>query len=67
VADEVGRPQLEHSSFTFEGQIERLGTIGRNRSSAPRWTRIVARVVALALLIPFALGLIFFVGAFFNR
>ncbi len=67
VAEEVGRPQFEHSSFTFEGEIERLGAISRNRSSAPRWTRIVARVVALALLIPFALGLIFFVVAFFNR
>jgi len=62
--DDVGRPQFEHSSFTFEGEIERLGTIVRNRSSAPRWARIVAEVVALAILVPFAVGLVFFLVDF---
>jgi len=62
----VGFPEFEHSSFTFEGEIERLGAIGRNRSRAPRWARIVARVVALAMLLPFALALIFFVVGFFR-
>ncbi len=62
-----GFPQFEHSSFTFEGEIERLGAMGRNRSTAPRWTRIVARILALALLLPFALGLAFFLAAFLRR
>ncbi len=66
VDEEVGRPQFEHSSFTFEGEIERLGAIGRNRSSAPRWARIVAQVVALAILVPFAVGLIVFLVDFFH-
>ncbi len=62
-----GFPRFEHGPFTFEGEIERLGAIGRYRSSAPRWTRIVARVVALALLLPFALGLTFFLVAFLRQ
>ncbi len=66
VDEDIGRPQFEHSSFTFEGEIERLGAIGRYRSSAPRWARIVAEVVALAILVPFGVGLVFFLVDFFR-
>lgn len=56
-----GFPLWEHeSSFTFEGEIERLGAIGRNMSTAPRWTRLVARGVALMVLVPVAVGLVQF-------
>jgi hypothetical protein len=56
-----GFPQWEHeSSFTFEGEIERLGAIGRNMSTAPRWTRLVARGVVLFLLLVIAYALVDF-------
>ncbi len=64
--DDIGRPRFEHGSFTFEGEIERLGAIGRHRSSAPRWARIVAQIVALAILVPFAVGLVVFLVDFFR-
>ncbi len=59
-----GFPRWEHSSLTFEGEIERLGAIGRNVSTAPRWTRIVARVVALLILVPFAVALVLYLLRF---
>lgn len=56
-----GFPQWEHeSSFTFEGEIERLGAIGRSMSSAPRWTRLVARGLALMVLLAVAYALVDF-------
>ncbi|MDQ6928344.1 MAG: hypothetical protein M3159_06735 [Actinomycetota bacterium] len=60
-ASKGGFPQWEHGAFTFEGEIERLGAIGRNMSNAPRWTRVVARIVVLALLVPFLIALVVFV------
>ncbi len=53
----VGFPEWEHGQYTFEGEIERLGAISRNMSSAPRWTRLVAKVLAAAILLPFVIGL----------
>jgi len=62
-----GFPQWEHeSSFTFEGEIERLGAISRNMSSAPRWTRLVARFVVVGMLVPFAVALVLFVVDLFR-
>jgi len=52
-----GFPQGEHGAFTFEGEIERLGAIGRGVSTAPRWARWVARGVALVILVPVGIGL----------
>ncbi len=60
-AEPEGFPQWEHGAFTFEGEIERLGAIGRKMSDAPRWTRIVARVVAMLIVFPFVIGLVAFV------
>lgn len=57
----AGFPQWEHeSSFTFEGEIERLGAIGRNISPAPEWTRLVARGLALMILLVVAYALVDF-------
>jgi hypothetical protein len=55
-----GFPQWEHGAFTVEGEIERLGGISRGLSTAPRWARLVARGVALIVLLPLAIGLISF-------
>jgi len=56
-----GFPRWEHeSSFTFEGEIERLGAIGRNMSTAPRWARLVARSLALMVLLVVAYSLVDF-------
>jgi len=56
-----GFPDWEHGQYTFEGEIERLGAVGRNMSTAPRWTRVVARVIALSMLLPFVVGLLVYV------
>jgi hypothetical protein len=62
-----GFPQWEHNAFTVEGEIERLGGIGRGLSTAPRWARYVARGVAVVILVPLAIGLVqFVVGLFTN-
>lgn len=45
---------LENSPFTFEGQIEGLSRFGRGLSTAPRWMRVTAKVVAATFLLPFA-------------
>ncbi len=55
-----GFPAWEHNSFTFEGEIERLGAIGRNMSNAPRWARFTAKFVVLSMLAVLAVGLIQF-------
>lgn len=57
---EEGFPSWEHNSFTFEGEIERLGAIGRNMSNAPRWARFTAKFVVLSMLAVFAVGVIQF-------
>lgn len=44
--------ELEHSPFTFEGQIEGLGRFSRGvRYASPRM-RLVATVVALTFILP---------------
>lgn len=53
-----GFPSWEHNSFTFEGEIERLGAIGRNMSDAPRWARLTAKFVVLSMLAVLAVGVI---------
>ena len=55
-SDPGGFPQWEHDVFTFEGEMERLGAMGRNMSTAPRWARVVARVMAVLILAPLAVG-----------
>lgn len=57
----------EHGPFTFEGEIERMGAISRNMSTAPRWTRRVAKGVALAILLPVAVGLVAYVVGLFTH
>ena len=46
---------LENAPFTFEGQIEGLGRIGRNLSTAPPWMRVTAKVVAATFIVPFVI------------
>ncbi len=56
-----GFPLWENeSSFTFEGEIERLGAIGRNMSTAPRWTRLVAYGLASIVMLAVAWTLVEF-------
>jgi|GEM_PF-3693606 len=55
-----GFPRWEHGAFTVEGEIERLGGISRGLSTAPRWARLVARGVALIVLVPLAIGIVAF-------
>lgn len=63
--DADGFPVWENeSSFTFEGEIERLGAIGRNMSTAPRWARLVLRGVALIVLLTVAYALVDFLVRF---
>ena len=50
-------PEYEHNQWTFEGYIERLGAFSRGASRATGWKRAVALVVALAILLPFALAI----------
>lgn len=65
VAPPEGFPPWEHGSLTFEGEIERLGAISANMATAPRWTRFVARGVALMILGPIAVFIgIYLVGLF---
>ena len=61
-----GFPHFVHNAFTVEGEIERLGGIGRGLSTAPRWARYVARGVALIVLVPIAIGLVQFVVGLFS-
>jgi len=67
VEPKTGFEQWEHGSLTFEGEIERLGAIGRNLSTAPRWARVVAKVVAAMILLPLAVALVMFVVSVFTR
>jgi hypothetical protein len=56
-----GFPEFEHNQWTFEGQIERLGVFARGVGRAQGAPRRIGVIVALAVLLPFALGLV--VGA----
>lgn len=50
--------ELEHSPFTFEGQIEGLGRFGRGvRHVSPRM-RLLATVVALMFILPLVIWLL---------
>lgn len=46
---------LQNAPFTFEGQIEGLGRLGRGLSTAPPWMRITAKVVAATFIVPFVI------------
>jgi len=65
--ESAGFPEFEHGQFTFEGEIERLGAISRNMSSAPKWTRVVAKVLAVAMLLPLVIGLGAYLVNFLTR
>jgi hypothetical protein len=45
--------ELEHSPYTFEGQIEGLSRFGRGVSSASPRMRMVAIAVAATFVLPF--------------
>lgn len=47
---------MQHSPYTFEGQIEGLSRFGRGLSSASPRLRLLATAVALVFLVPFAVG-----------
>lgn len=51
-------PAYEHNQWTFEGEIERLGEFSRGASRASGWKRVVALVVAVALLAPVGIALV---------
>jgi len=52
-------PEYEHNQWTFEGYIERLGAFSRGASRATGWKRAVALIVAIAILLPVVLGIVF--------
>jgi hypothetical protein len=56
----VGVPEFEHNQWTFEGWIERLAAFARGAGRATGSKRARAKVIAIAVLLPFA---IWFVGA----
>ena len=47
--------ELQNAPFTFEGEIEGLGRLGRNLSSARPWMRVTAKVVAATFIVPFVI------------
>jgi len=55
-----GFPAFEHNQWTFEGEIERLGTFARgvNRPGKPAWVRVGGWVVAIAILLPLLMGVV---------
>ena len=53
-----GFPTFEHNQWTFEGEIERFGAVGRAGASARGWKRYVAVLVAMALVLPLVLGMV---------
>ena len=59
-ADELPEafPTFEHNQWTFEGQIERLGAFARGASRARGGPRRVGLLLAAAVLLPFAIGLL---------
>lgn len=56
----VGFPKFEHNQWTFEGRIERLAAFARGAGRATGAKRAGAKVVAVAILLPFG---IWFVAA----
>lgn len=53
-----GNWELQHSPYTFEGQIEGLGRFGRGLASASPRQRVVAKVVAAIFLLPLIAGFV---------
>jgi hypothetical protein len=60
-------PEYEHNQWTFEGYIERLGAFSRGASRATGWKRAVALLVAFAILLPIAVGLVVYLVELLTR
>ena len=58
MADQNGTRRDLDSQWTFDGEIEGLEAISAGVPRARRWTRIVALLVAVALLLPLLLAVI---------
>ena len=54
-----GNWELENAPFTFEGQIEGLSRFGRGMGSASPRMRLVAKIVAATFLLPFVIGIVY--------
>jgi hypothetical protein len=54
--------ELENAPFTFEGQIEGLSRFGRGLGSASPRMRLVAKIVAATFLLPFVVGIIYWLN-----
>ena len=54
----VGFPEFEHNQWTFEGRIERLAAFAGGAGRAPGTKRVGAKVIAVAVLLPFAVLLV---------
>jgi hypothetical protein len=57
IDDGVGFPEFDHNQWTFEGLIERLGAFARGSHRVSGWRRTLAVVMALPILVSFAVGL----------
>lgn len=53
---------MTNAPFTFEGQIEGLGRLGRGMSSASPRMRLMAKLVAATFLLPFVVFLVNWLG-----
>ena len=56
--DEHGYPTFKHNQWTIEGELERVGAFARGASSLTGPKRVMAAVVALLLILPFAVGVV---------
>jgi hypothetical protein len=56
-----GNWEMQNSPFTFEGQLEGLSRFGRGVRHASPQARVMAYVVALVFIIPFAIGVVLMV------
>ena len=54
-----GNWELQHSPYTFEGQMEGLGRLGRGMGSASPRMRLMAKIVVAAFLLPLVLGFVY--------
>ena len=57
-----GNWELRNSPYTFEGQIEGFGRLGRGLSAASPRARLMAKLVAAMFILPFVVGLVSWVA-----
>jgi len=57
----AGFPQFEHNQWTIEGEIERMGAFGSAGAKARGWRRGVAVAMALLLVVPLVLNVVWLV------